>query len=257
MDLELAGKVAMVTGASRGIGAAIAAVLAAEGMQVCLVARDATALAAVAETLDQAAHTVVADLTRPEAPAEAVAAAVARFGRLDLLVNNAGATKRAAFFDLVDQDYLDGFALKFHGALRASRAAWPHLRDSAGSIVNIVGIGAHAGSAEFTVGGPVNAALLNVTKALADIGRREGVRVNAINPGRIETDRLHRHLHATSTARGITPAAAASDLLATLGLARFGRPQEVGWLVAYLASARAAFMQGSLIDIDGGETRSL
>lgn len=257
MDLALAGKVALVTGASRGIGAATAGVLAAEGMRLVLVARDAATLAATAAPFGDAAATFAADLKDPAAPAAAIDHAIARFGRLDLLVNNAGATRRAPAHDILDHDFIDGFALKFHAAVRATRAAWPHLRATAGAIVNIVGVGAHVGLAEFTVGGPVNAALLNYTKAMADLGRREGVRVNAINPGRITTDRTRGHLVAAAAANGTTFQQAAANLLQSVGIPRFGEPQEIGWLVAYLASHRAGFMNGSLIDIDGGETRAI
>jgi len=190
MELGLSGKTALVTGGNRGIGAAIAAELAREGVHVCLVARDRAKLHEVAAGLTtNAVRTAIhaADLREPSAAAQAVAAAIAAFGRLDILVNNAGATKRADFFTLTDEDFLDGFALKFHGAVRMTRAAWPHLRETKGCIVNIAGVGAHAGSADFTIGGPVNVALLNFTKAMADIGIQQGVRVNAINPGLIET----------------------------------------------------------------------
>ena len=126
--------------------------------------------------------------------------AVAAFGRLDILVNNAGATKRADFFTLTEEDWQDGFALKFHGYVRTTRAAWPHLRETRGCIVNIVGVGSRAGSAEFTIGGSVNVALLNFTKAMADIGMKDGVRVNAINPGLIETERFGRNIERVTQA---------------------------------------------------------
>jgi 3-oxoacyl-[acyl-carrier protein] reductase len=261
MELQLNTKVALVTGANRGIGAAIAAELAREGMRLCLVARDKQKLDEVAAGLSNAAGTevltVAADLRDPAAPARAVAAAVARFGRLDLLVNNAGATKRADFFALTEEDWADGFALKFHGYVRATRAAWPHLRESGGSIVNIVGIGSRAGSAEFTIGGSVNVALLNFTKAMADIGVKDGVRVNAINPGLIETDRFTRNVERVMRDRGVDRDAALAFLVSSHGTRRVGRPDEIGGLVAYLASPRADFVQGSIIDIDGGATRSL
>ena len=106
-----------------------------------------------------------------------------RHGRLDLLVNNAGATKRGDFLELTDADWEDGYALKFFGAMRGARAAWPHLQRSQGGIINIVGIGGRTGSAEFAIGGSVNASALILTKCLADRGLRDGVRVNAINPG--------------------------------------------------------------------------
>jgi 3-oxoacyl-[acyl-carrier protein] reductase len=261
MELELDGKVALVTGASRGIGAAIAKELAREGMNVCLVARDQNRLHQQAEHLGSThnigTHVIAADLADSEAPARAVQQAVAHFGHLDLLVNNAGATKRADFFDLTDADWQDGFALKFHGYVRMTRAAWPHLRETHGSIVNIVGIGSRAGSAEFTIGGAVNVALLNFSKAMADIGIRHGVRVNAVNPGLIETDRFGRNVERVMHERAISRDEAIAFLLASHGTTRVGRPEEIGWLVAYLASPKAAFIQGAVLDIDGGATRAL
>ena len=261
MKLALDGKVALVTGANRGIGAAIALELAREGMHLCLVARDSQKLESVAGSLRRAHNINVqvlsSDLRDPAAPGQAVAAAVGRFGRLDLLVNNAGATKRADFFTLTDEDWADGFALKFHGYVRMTRAAWPHLREGKGSIVNIVGIGSRAGSAEFAIGGSVNAALLNFTKAMADIGIPQGVRVNAINPRFIETDRFTRNVERTMNDRGFTREQALTFLVSSHGTTRVGQPQEIGSLVAYLASAKADFMQGCIIGIDGGATRSL
>ena len=261
MELHLNGKVALITGASRGIGAAVAIELAREGMQVCLVARDQSKLHEVAASLTNSTgvqvQTLVADLRDPAEPARVVADAVARFGQLDLLVNNAGATKRADFFTLTEEDWQDGFALKFHGYVRATRAAWPHLRQSRGSIVNIVGIGSRAGSAEFTIGGSVNVALLNFTKAMADIGVKDGVRVNAINPGLVETERFGRNIERVSRDHGFNREQAIAFLLSSHGTTRVGRPEEIGWLTAYLASDKADFIQGCVIDIDGGATRSL
>jgi 3-oxoacyl-[acyl-carrier protein] reductase len=261
MELELNGKVALVTGANRGIGAAIAAELAREGMHLCLVARDLCKLEQIADNLRTAAdidvHVVSADLRDPAAPEQAIAQAVGRCGRLDLLVNNAGATKRGDFFTLTEEDWQDGFALKFHGYVRMTRNAWPHLRESAGSIVNIVGIGARAGSAEFAIGGSVNVALLNFTKAMADIGIKQGVRVNAINPGLIETDRFTRNVARAMHEHGLSRDDALAFLISSHGTTRVGRPEEVGALVAYLASSRAGFIQGAIVDVDGGATRSL
>jgi NAD(P)-dependent dehydrogenase (short-subunit alcohol dehydrogenase family) len=261
MELELNGKVALVTGANRGIGAAIATELAREGMHLCLVARDSAKLREVADSLAKTAnidvHVLSADLRDPAAPQQAIAAAVAHFGRLDLLVNNAGATKRADFFTLTEEDWQDGFALKFHGYVRMTRSAWPHLREAKGSIVNIVGIGSRAGSAEFTIGGSVNVALLNFTKAMADIGIPQGVRVNAINPGLIATDRFTRNVERVMGDRSLSRDEALTFLVSSHGTTRVGQPEEIGSLVAYLASSKAAFIQGSIIDVDGGATRSL
>jgi NAD(P)-dependent dehydrogenase (short-subunit alcohol dehydrogenase family) len=260
MELGLTGKVALITGASRGIGAAIAAALMREGVHVYLVARDASRLNEVATRLTNATtRTAVhaADLREPHAAAAAVVAAVAAFGRLDILVNNAGATKRADFFALTDEDFHDGFELKFHGAVRATRAAWPHLRATRGTVINIVGVGARSGTADFTIGGSVNAAMLNFSKAMADIGIHQGVRVNAINPGLIATDRFNGNVERMMRERSITREQAIAARLASHGTTRVGRPEEIGALAAYLASDQADFIQGALIDIDGGATRAL
>jgi 3-oxoacyl-[acyl-carrier protein] reductase len=140
-------------------------------MQLTLAARSQALLDELAKSLSVPSLVKAVDLRDPAAPPAVVAATIDRFGRLDVLVNNAGATQRGDFLSLSDADWQDGFALKFFGAMRCCRAAWPHLCDSRGAVVNIVGIGGRTGTAEFAIGGAVNAALLNLTKVLADRGR--------------------------------------------------------------------------------------
>ncbi|HEU5088223.1 MAG TPA: SDR family oxidoreductase [Roseiflexaceae bacterium] len=257
MDLHLNGKIAIVTGASRGIGAAIAATLAAEGVALVLAARSAEQLDAQAGALPTECLAFPTDLRENSAPQALVDAAVARFGRIDILVNNAGATRRGDFLALSDDEWHDGFALKFFGAMRCCRAAWPHLVQSQGAIVNIAGIGGRTGSAEFTIGGSVNAALLNLTKALADRGVADGVRVNAVNPGSIATERLQTRIGSFAAQRGIEPAQAAAAIAHELNVARFGEPAEIARAVAFLVSPQAAYIHGAILDVDGGQTRTL
>ncbi len=257
MDLELKNKVAIVTGASRGIGRAIAQELAKEQMRVVLVARSEDLLKEVAAAIGGECLVHVADLRQPGAAAEVMAATIRRFGALDVLVNNAGATKRGDFLALSDADWEDGFALKFFGAMRLCRLAWPHLVARQGSIINIIGVGGRAGSADFAIGGAVNAALLNFTKALAQRGLTDGVRVNAVNPGAIVTERLERRIQAVAAEHGLDHAAAAKTMVQKLGVARFGLPVEIARAVVFLASTAASYCQGTIIDVDGGETRAL
>lgn len=257
MDLQLTDKVAIVTGASRGIGRAIAEVLAGEGARLVLVARSEPALRELAARLPTANLVLATDLRDPAAPAAVVAAAVGHFGRLDVLVNNAGATKRGDFLTLTDADWADGYALKLFGAMRLCRAAWPHLHVVRGSIVNVVGVGGRTGSAEFAIGGSVNAALLNLTKVLADRGVACGVRVNAVNPGSVATDRLLGRIAAFAKGKGLSEAAAGEQMAAELGIARFGQPQEIARVVAFLCSPAAAYVHGAIVDADGGATRTL
>jgi NAD(P)-dependent dehydrogenase (short-subunit alcohol dehydrogenase family) len=257
MDLNLSGKVAIVTGASRGIGRAIATTLAAEGVKLVLAARSGGDLGSLASSLSVDCLKQAVDLREPGIPQKVVSAAVEKFGRIDILVNNAGATKRGDFLVLTDDEWTDGFALKFYGAMKLCRAAWPHLQSSQGSIINIIGIGGRTGSAEFAIGGTVNAALMNLTKVLADRGIKDGVRVNAVNPGSIETERLQTRVKNFATEQNIDISEAANGMAKKLGVSRFGEPAEIAHAVAFLASSRAAYIQGAILDVDGGQTRTL
>ncbi|MGO1070867.1 SDR family NAD(P)-dependent oxidoreductase [Lysobacter sp. CA199] len=250
-------RVALISGASRGIGAAIARELSAQGVSLALTARSLGELEALAAQLPNPACALAADLSEPAAAAELVQATLARYGRLDIVVNNAGATPRGDFLGFSDADWDAGFALKFFGAMRLCRAAWPELVRSRGCIVNIAGIGGRTGNAEFAIGGSVNAALLNLTKALADRGVGEGVRVNAVNPSSIATERTRVRIDAIAGERGIDAAQAADELARRLGVARFGEPAEVARVVAFLTSDAASYMQGAIVDVDGGQTRTL
>ena len=253
-------KVVVVTGANRGIGRAIALRFAAEGACVVLAARDAGLLNTVAREVREAggeALEIPVDLMNPDQPARIVSAALQRFGRIDVVVNNAGATKRGSFLELSESDWSDGFALKFFGAVRLLRAAWPHLKVSRGSVVNIAGIGGRTPGAEFAIGGSVNAALLSLTKALAEQGIADGVQVNAINPGRIKTDRLTGRLRSLAAEQGIGVPEAERRMIGQAGITRFAEPEEVADFVAYLVSPQGRFFQGSLIDLDGGETKTI
>jgi 3-oxoacyl-[acyl-carrier protein] reductase len=257
MDLMLSHQVAIVTGASRGIGRAIAETLASEGMKVVLVARSQTELETVAASLPDESLVQAVDLRKPESAEQVVAETIRRFGRIDLLVNNAGATRRGDFLALTDEEWKDGFDLKFFGAVRLSRAAWPHLQAGEGRIINIIGVGGRSGSAEFTIGGTVNAALMNLTKALADRGVRDGVRVNAVNPGSIATERLQIRIRNYARDKNITVEEASRQLPQEMKIARFGDPDEIARAVAFLASPQASYIQGTILDVDGGATRAL
>jgi 3-oxoacyl-[acyl-carrier protein] reductase len=255
MDLNLSGKVGIVTGASKGIGRSIAQTLSAEGMKLTLVAR--SPLDEFSASLPTTSLPLSIDMRHADSALRVLNATLEKFGTLDLLVNNAGATKRGDFLSLTDEEWIDGFALKFYGAMRLSRAAWTHLMQSKGCIINIIGIGGRTGSAEFAIGGTVNAALMNLTKVLADRGIKDGVRVNAINPGSIATERLHTRIKTFAAEHNIDIEEATIQMAKTLGVARFGNPEEIARAVAFLASPQASYIQGAILDVDGGATRTL
>ena len=253
-------RVAIVTGASRGIGRAIAQRLAQDGIAIVLAARDQAALEAAVREIQTAggqAASMALDLRLSDSPRRLVDFAVQSFGRIDIVINNAGATKRGEFLTLTDDDWADGFALKFFGAMRLTRAAWPHLKEQAGSVVHVSGIGGRTPGREFAIGGSANAALLSFTKALADLGIADGVQVNAINPGAIRTDRLRGRLARIAEESSVDLAAAERKFVAESGIARVGEPADIAELVAYLVSPAGRFIHGSLIDIDGGQTKTI
>ena len=258
MEKRLKVKAAIVTGANRGIGKAIAQRLAGEGAQVVLCARDESLLKDATREIETAgglAASFALDLRTAEAPARVADFAKATYGQIDIVVNNAGATRRGAFLELSDADWADGFALKFFGAMRLSRAAWPHLKASSGSVVNISGVGGRMPDAYFAIGGSVNAALLSFTKALADLGIQDGVQVNAINPGNVRTARYLQRLEQVAREGGIGTAAAEQKIVAGAKVTRIGEPDDISSLVAFVVSSEGRFLQGSLIDMDGGATK--
>lgn len=257
---NIAGKVAIVTGGSRGIGRAIALRLARERAQVVIAARDKTALAAAADEIVKTGgivETFAADLREPEAPAALARAAVNAFGGIDIVVNNAGATRRGEFLELSEADWMDGFALKLFGAVRLSRAAWPYLKERRGAVLNIIGTGGRTPGPLFTIGGSVNGAFLSFTKALADVGIRDGVQVNAINPGYIRTDRLQGWINSTAAETGGDLKAAEREMIRRSNIVGIGEPEDIASLAAFVLSPQNRMVHGALIDLDGGLTKTV
>ncbi len=256
----LRGKVAIVTGGSRGIGRAIASRLAREGVQLVIAARDQGTLAAAADEISKtggAVEVFAADLREPAAPGALVQAALEAFGGIDIVVNNAGATRRGEFQELSEADWMDGFALKFFGAVRLLRTAWPYLKERRGAVLNIIGTGGRTPGPEFTLGGSVNGAFLSFTKALADVGVRDGVQVNAINPGYIRTDRLHGWIKSVAAEMGGNVEAAQREMVRRANIVRIGEPEDIANLAAFVLAPENRLVHGALIDLDGGLTKTV
>src|SRR5262245_58551174 len=248
MPNNLTGRTVIVTGASRGIGRAIALRLARDGAAVVISARDAGRLAGVVAEIQAAGgfgRALALDLRLPDAPARLAAFALQETGRIDIVVNNAGATRRGFFPALGDEDWTDGFALKFFGAVRLTRAAWPHLKQTAGSVLFIAGIGGRTPGSQFAIGGSVNAALLSLTKSLADAGLADRIRVNAINPGTIRTQRFRTRLEALARETGTDDADAEQQYVQRAGIMRIGEPEDVAELAAFVLGPQGTLLHGA------------
>ena len=260
MDLGLTGKVALVTGSSRGIGRGVAFTLALEGCDVMLTGRDETALreaAAAVEKHGRIVKCLAIDLRRDDAAAALVDAVRQNFGRLDILVNNAGATRRGDFLTLTDADWTEGYALKFFAHVRLARAAWPLLRDTGGSLVTIGGTSGRIPIAAFTIGSSVNAACAAFAKALADLGKTDHVQVNTIHPSYVETERFWNRIRADVARTGKSEAEVREWHRQDINVTRFGTPEDIADLIAFMVSRRGRWLHGTTIDMDGGEVPTL
>jgi 3-oxoacyl-[acyl-carrier protein] reductase len=260
MNSDLGGKVALVTGSSRGIGRGIALELAAAGCDLLLTARDEAALQTVAAEIRAAgrrAEIHAADLRGEAEPPRLAELATQHFGRLDILVNNAGASRRGDFFKQTEADWQAGFALKFFAQVRLCRAAWPLLKAAGGSVVAIGGVGARAPVADYMIGSSVIGAQNAFMKALADLGKHDGVQVNSVHPGSVVTDRFRGRLDIVMKRTGLDEAAAIEHHRKELDITRFGLPEDIAALVAFIVSPRGRWLHGTGIDMDGGQVEPL
>ena len=247
MELGLKGKVALVTGSSRGIGRGIALAFGEEGCDLMLTGRDARALEDVAQSIRGKGGKVAVRalaLRDPSAAGTLVEAVRREFGGLDILINNAGATKR---------DWEDGYALKFFAHVRLARAAWPLLKERRGTLVAIGGTSGRKPEKRFTIGSSVNAAVAAFTKCLADLGKEDGVRVNCIHPSLVETERQWRRIRAEVERTGEPEAKVRAQFCRETGIIRYGKVEDVADFVTFIVSSRATWLHGATVDLDGGE----
>ena len=250
------GKTVFVSGGSKGIGLTCAKRMASEGANVFLVASNTERLTAAKETIQSLGPAETgfhaADLRTEDGCTAAAAACLDQFGGCDIFVHSAGATKGGIFPDQPDEDMVDGFDLKFHAAVRLARALWPSLKQSHGTVVNIVGGFARTPAADFMVGGAVNAALANFTKALAEKGLQDDVNVTWIHPGLTTTERLETIFADRAKQQDKSVDQIEQEAVAQEGIRRLGRPEDVAELVAFLCSSEARHIHGTGICIDGG-----
>jgi 3-oxoacyl-[acyl-carrier protein] reductase len=257
MDLDLAGKVALVTGSSRGLGLASAASLVREGCHVVICARTEARLQEAAAELRAGGagarvHPVAADVSKPADVERLVHAAVSEFGGLDILVNNVGLARGSGIADTTDGEWQEAIDQTLMPAIRASRLAVPHMRRrGAGVIIMIASIWGRESGGRMTYNA-VKAAEISLAKSMAQQLARDNIRVNSVAPGSISFPGGSWFKRQQED-----PAGMAEFVARELPFGRFGRAEEVGDVVAFLASARASWISGACVTVDGCQSRSL
>jgi NAD(P)-dependent dehydrogenase (short-subunit alcohol dehydrogenase family) len=258
---EFKGKIVVVSGGSRGIGRAIALAFAREGAQTVLAASSEAHLGEAKNVIVKAGGaepmTVAGDLRQLAGCKQVFDRVSGHFKRCDILVNNAGATRAGNFLELPDEAWIDGYALKFFGAVRLSRLFWPMLKAAQGHVVNIIGGAARTVEPEFLIGGSVNSAFSNFSKGLSRLGMRDGVNVNAIHPGATATDRTEQLLVQRAAAQGKSVEQLRAETLAKSGIKRMATPEDVAALTLFLCTESARHIQGTATAVDGGATPGL
>jgi len=262
MDLGLKDKVVLVTGGSKGIGKAVARALAEEGAKVAICARTQSELDAAAGELQKATggeiFAVTGDLTNETGVQRIVDLTVKKFGRIDVLVNNAGAAPGGLLLELKEEDWQLALQLKFMGYVRCMKAVIPYmLKQGKGRIVNIVGNdGVKPIGIELSPSA-ANAADLAVTVALAEQYGKNNICINAINPGPVATERWDYLIGGIAKTRKISIDEAQKRAEKSIPLGRICTPEEVANVVVFVASDRASFMNGAIINLDGGQRKAL
>jgi 3-oxoacyl-[acyl-carrier protein] reductase len=263
MKLGLKGRIAFITGASRGIGAAIARELAAEGVHLALFGRD-TALcrklaAELAKKHPGIRTTVVAlDLEKSSAVRAAVTRAAKALGGCDILINCAGGAYRGRLEDIPDDKWETYFSVKPLGLIRVTRECLPYLRKSTQArIINIAGTRGREPATFSVMAAPINLGTLGVTKAMANEFGPQGITVNAVNPGSTDTGRWDELVTITARDRGITKKEAEKYLNREVPMGRVVQPEDVADVCVFLASSRAGMINGVAVNVDGGRTRSI
>ncbi|HUB20095.1 MAG TPA: SDR family oxidoreductase [Acidobacteriaceae bacterium] len=254
------GRVAVVTGASQGIGRATALRLARDFSAVVLAARSEEELDKTAAGVAWAgAEPLVCavDLREPQSAAVLVARTLDRLGRIDALLNIAGAVPQIDLFEMTDAQWEDGLALKLHGARRLTVHAWDALKASRGSVVLISGSAALDPKPGFAAVAAVNAAILALAKAFAEQGIQDGVQVNSVVPGAVMTGRRRSFMEHWAPQHGLSVEDAMRQFPEKAGIARYGEPEEIAGLMAYLVSPEAHWLTGASIRMDGGEVKGI
>ena len=250
MDLQLSGKLAVVTGASKGIGRATAMTLAHEGCDLALISRDASTLNAAAEEIRQRSAVSVRTLPADLSKQDAIERVAAEFAELDILVNNAGAIPPGNLLAIGNEAWRAAWDLKVFGYISMCRALYPSLKGRSGVIINIIGAAGERLDPNYIAGSTGNAALMAFTKSLAKGAVKDGMRVMGVNPGPVATDRLEVMMRGRAKAQ-FGDESRWKEFLSSMSFGRAATPEEIGSAVAFLASPRSAYTSGTILTIDG------
>ncbi len=252
--------VAVVTGASQGIGRATALRLARDFSVIVLVARNKDKLEVTAADVRSAgaeAMVYALDLREPQSAEKVVKGTLERFGRIDALLNIAGAVPQIDLFEMTDAQWDDGMALKLHGARRLTIRAWDALKASNGSVVLLSGSAALDPKPGFAAVAATNAAILALAKAFAEQGIKDGIQVNSVVPGAVMTGRRQSFFEKWAPAHNLSVEEAIRKFPEEAGISRFGKPEEIADLLGYLVSPAAKWMTGASVRMDGGEIKGI
>ncbi len=252
--------VAVVTGASQGIGRATAIRLAKDFSAVVLVARNGDALKEVEKAVQGAGAdplSIALDLSRVQSPETVVKTTLDRYGRIDALLNIAGAVPQIDLFEMTDEQWYAGMELKLHGARRLTIRAWEALKASKGSVVFMSGSAALDPKPGFAAVAATNAAILAMAKAFAEQGIKDDVQVNSIVPGAVMTGRRRSFLDKWAPAHNLSVEEATKKFPEEAGISRYGEPEEIAALLAFMVSPAAKWMTGSSVRMDGGEVKGI
>jgi 3-oxoacyl-[acyl-carrier protein] reductase len=252
--------VAIVTGASQGIGRATAIRLASDFKRVVLAARNEKALQETATAVKSAGAEPLAlalDLRQPDAAKALVSKTLERFNQIDALINIAGAVPQIDILEMIDEQWDDGMALKFHGARRITIHAWEALKKSKGSIIFTSGNSAMAPKSAFGAVAAINAAIVAMAKAFAERGIKDGIQVNSVLPGPVLTNRRLTYMEKYAPLHEMTVEEALEKFPSQAGITRYGQPEDIANLMAFLVSPAAKWMTGSAVRMDGGEIKGI
>lgn len=252
--------VAIVTGASQGIGRATAVRLARDFSAVVLAARDADALRGTANKVQSAGAEPLPldlDLSKVEASQAIVNTTLDHFGRIDALLNIAGAVPQVDLFEMTDEQWRAGMELKLHGARRLTILAWDALKKSKGSVVFMSGSASLDPKPAFAAVAATNAAITALAKAFAEQGIKDGVQVNSIVPGPVMTNRRRTFMEKWAPAHNMSVDEAMKEFPKEAGISRYGEPEEIAELLAFMVSPAAKWMTGTSVRMDGGEIKGI